>query len=110
MFFDNGNVFEYVKRPPILAGLPQAFAVYMVGESMEPRYFAGDTLYIHPNRPIRAGCFVLIELPEQQAIVKQFISQDDNRVVVEQFNPANRFDIPRAKVVNMYRVVGAVEG
>lgn len=110
MFFDNGTVFDWIKRPPALTSVPNAFAVYMVGESMEPRYYAGDTLYIHPSRPARTGCFVLIELPDQQAVIKRFISQDDNRVRVEQFNPAKQFDIPRSQVVGMYRVVGSIEG
>ena len=43
---------EFVERPANLRGVFNAFALYMDGDSMEPRYYAGELLYVNPNRPV----------------------------------------------------------
>ena len=40
----NGNQASEVLAPSTLAGVPGAYAVYVVGDSMEPRYFEGETV------------------------------------------------------------------
>src|SRR5258708_33506416 len=62
-FFNEGEAKEYVVRPPSLGGVSNAFALYVDGESMEPRYYAGEMLYVNPNRPITRGCFVAVPVP-----------------------------------------------
>ena len=54
LMFNDGEVVERVTRPSLLAGATQAYAVYMTGESMEPRYHALELLYVNPARPITA--------------------------------------------------------
>src|SRR5690606_21801676 len=49
LFMSNGDVFDMVERPGNLVGVRSAYAVYMVGDSMEPRYYAGWLLGINPN-------------------------------------------------------------
>jgi len=41
-FVLNGNKIADVLAPPSLDGVPDAYAVLVVGDSMEPRYFAGE--------------------------------------------------------------------
>src|ERR1019366_7185007 len=60
-YFNEGEAKEFVVRPPALGGVSNAFALYVDGESMEPRYYAGEMLYVNPNRPITRGCFVAVE-------------------------------------------------
>ncbi len=43
-FILNGNQISEVSAPPGLWHIPDACAVYVVGESMEPGYFAGETV------------------------------------------------------------------
>src|SRR5262249_44100415 len=48
-FILSGNRVSEVLAPPNLAHVPDAYAVYVVGESMEPRYFAGETVFVNPR-------------------------------------------------------------
>ncbi len=60
-----GQVIDTVRRPPALKGIEDAFAIFVTGTSMEPRYFEGDLLFVHPTRPPEPGCDVLVELHAQ---------------------------------------------
>ena len=62
----NGEVIEMTSRPPNLAGAAQAYAVYVTGSSMEPRYFPGELVHVHPGKPVSIGDFVLVQVrPEE---------------------------------------------
>jgi transcriptional regulator with XRE-family HTH domain len=39
------------KRPPILQGVKDGYAIYLVGESMVPEFEPGDTLFVNPRLP-----------------------------------------------------------
>lgn len=108
-FFENGNVHEYVRRPANLNGVENAFAVYTVGESMQPRFYAGEILFINPNQPVTRDCFVVVELEDGQGLIKQFVNQDDDWLRLRQFNPAQGLEIPRGKVRHVYRIVSSAE-
>lgn len=109
LFFDNGAIHERVRRPPNLDGVENAFAVYMVGDSMEPRYFAGEFLFVNPNRPPTRNCFVVVELGDGQGMVKQFVKRDDSDLHLRQFNPDRDLKIENQKVRSVYRIVGTGE-
>ena len=109
LFFDNGTVHEHIRRPPNLEGVDNGFAVYMVGDSMEPRYFAGEFLYANPNRPPVRNCFVIVELADGQGLVKQFIKFDDAALHLHQFNPAKDLEIGKNRVRSVHRIVGTGE-
>ena len=51
----NGDMIDIVPPPASLAGVPNAYAVYVVGASMEPRYYQGELVMIHPGKPVTAG-------------------------------------------------------
>lgn len=114
LFIDQGQALEYAFRPPQLVGVANAFAVYAVGDSMEPKFRAGDLLYINPNLPPVRGCFVVVELGENEAYVKQYLRQSDDVLCLREFNPAQggdgslSFPMPRIKAI--HRVVGSWEG
>jgi phage repressor protein C with HTH and peptisase S24 domain len=111
----NGDVVDYVPRPPHLAGALKAFAVYVAGSSMEPRYYAGEVVYIHPGKPVTIGAFVLVEVkPESdgeapRAFIKRLVRRTATKVTFEQFNPAKEFDIKLADIKQMLRIVGNAE-
>src|SRR3954463_16500232 len=86
--FIQGEAKEFVERPANLKGVFNALALYMDGELMEPRYYAGELLYVNPNRPLTRNCFVAVELNDGQGVIRQFIRRSDDEVVLRQFNPA----------------------
>lgn len=108
-FFDNGRVNEYVVRAVNLTSVPNAFAVYVVGDAMEPRFFAGELLYINPNRPLSKDCFVVVEMQDGQGLVKQFVRQDDQTITLRQFNPEKDIVLKKSDIKNVYRIVGSSE-
>ena len=108
-FINEGEAKEYITRPPALARVSNAFALYVHGESMEPRYFANEVLYVNPNRPVTKGCFVAVETRSGQALIKQFVSRSDDLLVLTQFNPRKEIRLPTAEIKWMHRIVGSGE-
>ena len=108
-YFNEGEAKEFVVRPPALGGVSNAFALYVDGESMEPRYYAGEMLYVNPNRPVTRGCFVAVEMDDGQGLIKQFVRRNDNHLVLAQFNPPKELRLPVAQVKRIYRITGSGE-
>jgi peptidase S24-like protein len=112
----NGEIVDYVSRPPHLAGATDAYAVYVAGSSMEPRYYAGELVYIHPGKPVTTGAFVLVQVkPESEgdtprAFIKRLVRRTATKWTFEQFNPPKEIDIKAADVVSTHRIVGTAEG
>lgn len=108
----NGEVIAMAPRPPSLAGVPKAYAVYATGDSMEPRYYAGELLHINPARHVEPGNFVLVQVkPAREgeapgALIKRLVRRSATKLTLEQFNPAKRIEIKTSDVVSIHRVVG----
>lgn len=111
-FLFNGNELAYINTPPFLKGVAGAYAVYVAGESMEPRYLAGETVFVHPTKPVRSGDFVVIQLragdgEAPHGFIKQFISRDSRRVKVRQFSPAKTVEFAADRIVSIHKIVGS---
>ena len=104
---------EYVDRPEPLIGVRGAFAMYVVNDSMEPKYSQGTLLLVHPARPVRRHDFVLVVMrsagDEHSALVKQLIRMDERELVLRQFNPPREFSVPRDEVAGVHLVIGSFE-
>jgi len=110
----NGDVIDLIDRPASLVGVPNAYAVYVVGESMAPRYHTGEVVHIHPGRPVDVGAYVLVQRRGKQgepplAVIKRLAKRTGAKITLEQFNPAKLFDIKTADIVSIHRVVGSGE-
>jgi len=111
----NGDVIDLIDRPASLAGVPNAYAVYVVGASMEPRYHPGEVVHIHPGRPIDVGAYVLVQRKPKSAgdtplaIIKRLAKRTGARITLEQFNPPRTFEIKASDIVSIHRVVGSGE-
>lgn len=107
---NHGDPIAFIKRRPGVAGSPKAYALYVEGDSMEPRYFAGETIHIDPSRKVRPGDFVLVEQKFDehdvpQAFIKRLVRRTATKVVVEQYNPPKTIDMPIKTVVTLDRVL-----
>ena len=104
---------EYVDRPERLIGVRGAFAMYVVNDSMEPKYSQGTLLLVHPTRPVRRNDYVLVVMRsagnEHSALVKQLIRMDENELVLRQFNPPSEFAVRRSEVAGVHLVIGSFE-
>ena len=111
----NGEVIEMTSRPPNLAGAMLAYAVYVVGDSMEPRYHSGELVYVHPGRPVDVGAYVLVQVKPRhdgdapRAVVKRLVRRSATKVTLEQFNPKKNIELKSSDILSMHRVVGSGE-
>jgi phage repressor protein C with HTH and peptisase S24 domain len=111
----NGEVIEMTSRPPNLAGAAQAYAVYVVGDSMEPRYHSGELVYVHPGRPVDVGAYVLVQVKPKddgdapKAVVKRLVRRSATKVILEQFNPKKTIELKTSEIISIHRVVGSGE-
>jgi phage repressor protein C with HTH and peptisase S24 domain len=118
MFLMNGQIHDYIERPPSLQGVAGAYAVYVADRSMEPRYFAGETLHVHPGRPIPQGdnVFVVVQLkPDAEgeppkALVKQFVRRTANRLVLRQYNPPAELAFDTTDIASVHLIIWAGRG
>ncbi len=70
---------------------PNAFALIVEGDSMEPRFLAGDRVIFAPNETPRSGDFVVARIFETgQVLFKKFkqVGRNGESVLLESLNPA----------------------
>ncbi len=114
-FSFNGTVIDHVRRPPGLAGARGAFAIYVVGDSMSPRFDDGDLIFVHAGRPASPGDDVVVELHGEDGTagacyVKRLLRRSGSRVVLRQFNPPrDDIVIPARHVKAIYRILTPAE-
>lgn len=111
----NGDVVQYITRPDNLRGVPNAYAVFIKGESMAPRYEPGEIVHVHPGRPPQPGSYVLVQRhnPDDEtqplAVVKRLVRRSGSKVILAQLNPKKEFEVPAGEIVSMHKVVGSSE-
>lgn len=111
----SGEIVDTVACPPGLEDVPDAYAVYVLGDSMEPRYFAGETVFVHPTKPYRKGHFVVVQVRADDdetphGYVKQFVALTPTRLVLRQFSPDEEIEFERDRVISIHRIVGTADG
>ncbi len=97
---------EEVPRHPSVQKVKGAFAMQIAGDSMAPRHRPGERVYIHPYQVPSIGqdCIVVQE-PDGNAILKQYMGETATECKFAQLNPANEFTIEKSKVRKIYAVV-----
>ena len=106
MFLEDGPI-GYTPRPANLGGVRSAYAIYMVGDSMEPRYEAGWLLHVNPFKPPTRGRDVVVYKHDNAVLIKQFVGWEGDTLVLRQLNPPDTLRIARAEVRECHLVVGA---
>jgi phage repressor protein C with HTH and peptisase S24 domain len=97
-----------VKRPPLLQGVKDGYAIYLVGESMMPEFEPGDTLFVNPRLPVLGNTTCVFyggEDDEPKASVKRYMSATDEDWIVKQFNPPLDLKLPRKTWKVRHRIV-----
>jgi transcriptional regulator with XRE-family HTH domain len=105
MFLSDGPI-GYTARPANLNGVRGAYAIYMVGDSMEPRYEQGWLLHVNPFKPPTRGRDVVVYKKDQAVLIKQFVRWEPDALLLRQLNPAQELRVPRDDVVECHLVVG----
>ena len=106
MFLEDGPI-GYTPRPANLGGVRSAYAIYMVGNSMEPRYEPGWLLHVNPFKPPTRGRDVVVYKADNAVLIKQFVGWEGDTLVLRQLNPTDTLRVPRTEVRECHLVVGA---
>jgi len=113
-FTFNGGEIDIVRRPLALIGVDNAFAVYVAGDSMAPRFEPGELLFVHPGRPPQPGDDVLVEShggdgEPGACYLKRLVRRAGGTVVLGQFNPVREIRIDAKKVQAIHKVLTRAE-
>jgi phage repressor protein C with HTH and peptisase S24 domain len=110
-FILNGNKLDDILAPPGLSPARGAYAVTCAGDSMEPRYFDGETVFVDPTKRVSRGDFVVAQIANPNegmpplAFIKRFVRHNDNELVLEQFNPIKQLTFEHQAVVSVHFIV-----
>lgn len=104
------DVVDYVRRPAGLIGARDAYALYVEGESMSPRFEPGDLVFVHPHRKALVGDYIVIQEPdtdngEPRAFIKRLVKVTGTTLRVQQFNPPASIDFILRPGVVWHKVV-----
>jgi phage repressor protein C with HTH and peptisase S24 domain len=110
-FFDDGGFpvgggWDEVSLPDL--GDPNAYALEISGDSMEPVYRDGDQIVVSPAAPIRRGDRVVVRTMQGEVMAKQLYRRSARRIELKSLNPLHpdySFELP--EVAWMHRIVWA---
>lgn len=105
MFLEDGPI-GHTARPANLANVRQAYAIYVVGDSMEPRYEQGWLLHVNPFKPLKRGRDVVVVKNDQSVLIKRFEGWTEEELVLFQLNPQGEIRLRRADIRSCHLVVG----
>jgi len=104
-FIGNGERQGVTMRPEALRDVATAYAVRVHDESMKPRLWPGNGLFVDPTRPTKPGDLVIIQMTDGQAFVKVLTRRTERAWIFEQYNPAGEVRLDPKKVKGVHLVV-----
>jgi phage repressor protein C with HTH and peptisase S24 domain len=110
-FFDDGGFpigggWDEVSLPEI--GDPNAYALEISGDSMEPVFRDGDLVIVSPASPIRRGDRVVVRTLNGEVMAKQLTRRSARRVELKSLNPDHpSYSFDLTEVNWIHRIVWA---
>ena len=110
-YFDDGGYpvgggWDEVSLPEIAD--PNAYALEISGESMEPVFRDGDMIIVSPAAPIRRGDRVVVRTAGGEVMAKQLARRSARRIELRSLNPAHPdYSFELAEVTWLHRIVWA---
>ncbi len=112
-YFDDGGYpvgggWDEISVPEIAD--PNAYALEISGESMEPVFRDGDVVIVSPGAPVRRGDRVVVRTLKGEVMAKELKRQSAKRIELRSLNPAHpdySFELP--EIAWMHRIVWATQ-
>lgn len=110
-FFDDGGFpvggsWDEVGLPEVAD--PNAYALEISGDSMEPVYRDGDLVIVSPAAPLRRGDRVVARTQTGEVMAKELTRRSARRIELKSLNPAYpNYSFDLTEVVWMHRIVWA---
>jgi len=102
----SSDAVDWTWRPPELAGVKHAFALFATGDSMEDAVMEGTILLVHPHQPVRPRDLCVIELVSGELIVKRLLRRTAKEYQLRQYNPPMDFAVAVDEIRHCWRVCG----
>lgn len=104
---------DYVPAPAALANERGVFAIYVIGDSMEPEHREGDLRFISPARPARIGDTVVIEAvddpDEPEWAMIGHLKAKGEEISIEKLNPPAVIRVHKLALKSIYKVLSQRE-
>ncbi|MCS6890074.1 MAG: helix-turn-helix transcriptional regulator [Rhodovarius sp.] len=110
-FFDDGGFpvgggWDEITLPDITD--PNAYALEISGDSMEPVFRDGDIVIVSPAAPVRRGDRVVVRTRQGEVMAKQLLRQSARRIELQSLNPAHpNYSFDLADLAWMHRILWA---
>jgi phage repressor protein C with HTH and peptisase S24 domain len=110
-FFDDGGYpagagWDEVELPQ--TGDPNAYALNISGDSMEPVYRNGDAIIVSPAAPVRVGDRVVARTAKGAAMAKLLTRRTATKIELTSLNPAHPdLQFAAHEIVWMHRIIWA---
>jgi len=101
---------DYVRRPPALIGVKNAYSLFVEGESMAPRHCHGDLIFVRADRKARVGDDVVVilqngEHEDRESFIAKLLKLGADEIIIGKLNPAAEIVLDRTKVHAIHRVL-----
>ena len=102
-----------IRKPSFLEYTADAYAVKVPGDNMQPRYFAGDTLFVDPTAELHVGDDVVVIISFGSDLVGIFWECEEiteTAITVSQLKDAKKIIFSIQDLYGLHVVVGSVRG
>lgn len=109
-FHIDGGPVAYVRKPEAIANLAEVYALYVVGDSMYPRFKDGELVYVHKRTP-SIGDDVVVQLKPlpgdsmPRGFIKFLVKRTSTAWVCGQYNPDIEIHFSRDDIVSVDRIL-----
>ncbi|KZK85738.1 MULTISPECIES: XRE family transcriptional regulator [unclassified Pseudovibrio] len=110
-----GEYLDHIPAPRSLMDVAGAYALYMPGNTMEPRYLEGEALFVNPKKLPRAGEYAAIQHVKDTGAEEHLVIQvgryegiEKGKRVFSRHNGEN-LKIPAEKMRAMQKVIATGE-
>jgi transcriptional regulator with XRE-family HTH domain len=108
---NTGEAIDWVRRPLALEGRAGLYSVYVEGDSMSPRFYAGERILVNSKKPPAIGNDVIIQIkPKKEgdpirAYLKSLVRRNSEEIEVEQFTPPKKLKFKMAEILSLHVVL-----
>lgn len=110
----DASIIDYVRRPPGLLSTKDVYALYVEGDSMEPRFTAGDLVFVHPRKPVRIGDSVVVQIAKSEnepieAMIAVLSKRTSHEVFLQKYNPNQIIHFDNKNIVAIHKILEMAE-
>lgn len=110
----SANPVDHVRRPCALINARNVYALFVEGSLMEPQFYPGDLIFVHPDRPPRLGDAVVVRCRRSrespiEASIGILLARDGEVVALRRHSPPAKIEIDRATVVAVHKILSLNE-